>query len=225
MSKVLVFAVALPLLSALPADAAVQVSNTTQINQGFAVSNSDLAQTNIASIQTTGVFTAFGSAGAVALNNGSFGTVGASLADVALTSNSTITFNFVSPRNIGEIATYAGWDTARGGQSYTVSYATAGDPLSFNFLVSVFNQGSGDGFGNVSTRAVITDTSGVLASDVARIRFSFGSGIGTLAYREIDIFAAQVAPIPEPASWAMMIGGFGMVGAVARRRRTYVTMA
>ncbi len=32
--------------------------------------------------------------------------------------------------------------------------------------------------------------------------------------------------IPEPATWAMMIGGFGMIGAVSRRRnRTKVTFA
>lgn len=29
----------------------------------------------------------------------------------------------------------------------------------------------------------------------------------------------DVPPIPEPATWAMMIAGFGMVGAAARRRR------
>ena len=71
--------------AAIPASAAVQVSDTTQINQGFVVSNSDLAQTAIASIQTTGVFTNSGSAGAAVLNDGSFGRVGFSLGDAALT--------------------------------------------------------------------------------------------------------------------------------------------
>lgn len=28
-----------------------------------------------------------------------------------------------------------------------------------------------------------------------------------------------IAPVPEPATWAMMLGGLGLVGAVARRRR------
>jgi hypothetical protein len=37
-----------------------------------------------------------------------------------------------------------------------------------------------------------------------------GSGVGT------------VMAVPEPASWAMLIAGFGLVGAAARRRRTVV---
>jgi hypothetical protein len=28
--------------------------------------------------------------------------------------------------------------------------------------------------------------------------------------------------VPEPATWAMMIGGFGMVGAAMRRRKAQV---
>lgn len=33
----------------------------------------------------------------------------------------------------------------------------------------------------------------------------------------------KVGAVPEPASWAMLIAGFGLVGAVARRRRTAIT--
>lgn len=40
---------------------------------------------------------------------------------------------------------------------------------------------------------------------------------GTLEYRS-DL-SAQVTPVPEPATTAMMIGGLGLVGALARRRR------
>ena len=44
---------------------------------------------------------------------------------------------------------------------------------------------------------------------------------------EFDDFAATLVPaigpdgsgVPEPESWAMLLGGFGLVGAVARRRR------
>ncbi len=34
-----------------------------------------------------------------------------------------------------------------------------------------------------------------------------------------NVLVAQTAVIPEPASWAMLIAGFGLVGAAARRRR------
>jgi hypothetical protein len=42
----------------------------------------------------------------------------------------------------------------------------------------------------------------------------------------IDSVALNVTPsaaVPEPASWAMLIAGFGLVGAAARRRRTALT--
>ena len=35
----------------------------------------------------------------------------------------------------------------------------------------------------------------------------------------------RLAPIPEPASWAMMITGFGLVGSAMRRRRMRMTVA
>lgn len=34
-----------------------------------------------------------------------------------------------------------------------------------------------------------------------------------------DVLESTVSPAPEPAAWALMIGGFGMAGAVLRRRR------
>lgn len=33
------------------------------------------------------------------------------------------------------------------------------------------------------------------------------------------LIVSQVGGVPEPATWAMMIGGFGLVGSAARRRR------
>ena len=35
-----------------------------------------------------------------------------------------------------------------------------------------------------------------------------------------DVMGYDLNSVPEPATWAMMIGGFGFVGAAARRRRT-----
>lgn len=38
------------------------------------------------------------------------------------------------------------------------------------------------------------------------------------------MLAPAVAPVPEPASWAMMIGGFALVGGALRRRRVAVRL-
>jgi hypothetical protein len=35
----------------------------------------------------------------------------------------------------------------------------------------------------------------------------------------------SAAAVPEPASWALMIGGFGLIGAAMRRRRTGLQLA
>lgn len=48
-------------------------------------------------------------------------------------------------------------------------------------------------------------------------------GIYDLAYSLYGEAAAGA--VPEPASWALMIGGFGLVGAALRRRRTSVAFA
>jgi len=63
-----------------------------------------------------------------------------------------------------------------------------------------------------------------------RINFDFGSNTvnqiilssGSNSF-EVDNFA--VAAVPEPASWALMIMGFGSAGAMIRRRRAITTLA
>ena len=40
-----------------------------------------------------------------------------------------------------------------------------------------------------------------------------------------SVTSEATAPVPEPATWAMMIAGFGLMGATMRRRRTSVSFA
>lgn len=41
----------------------------------------------------------------------------------------------------------------------------------------------------------------------------------------VTLGSTGVPTVPEPASWAMIIGGFGLVGAIARRRRNGLVVA
>lgn len=65
----------------------------------------------------------------------------------------------------------------------------------------------------------LTDASGRPITD-----FSITSQSGTL-YDANGAHLAEVAPVPEPATWALMLAGFGTIGATLRRRRTVPSLA
>ena len=87
--------------------------------------------------------------------------------------------------------------------------------LNYSGNTSIFNDlGTGTVFGSVTvfgpTSAVVVNfnAAGIAAINAAGATgssFTFGGSISTGA-------------VPEPASWAMMIAGFGLVGATMRRR-------
>jgi hypothetical protein len=49
-------------------------------------------------------------------------------------------------------------------------------------------------------------------------------GNGGVFFDDVSV-TGPTGAVPEPAAWALMIGGFGMAGAVLRRRRTMVVAA
>ncbi len=88
------------------------------------------------------------------------------------------------------------------------------------------------GFSFTTENAVGFDISGRTGAAFANIdsllwSIDLGSGAGT----SLGIVGAgplrsiATGAVPEPASWAMMIGGFGLVGGMARRRRQVVAIA
>lgn len=52
-----------------------------------------------------------------------------------------------------------------------------------------------------------------LSNFVAQGGFAFYTALG-----EVEVLGRIAGGVPEPASWAMLIAGFGMVGSAARRR-------
>jgi hypothetical protein len=59
----------------------------------------------------------------------------------------------------------------------------------------------------------------LLPTNQLNFRTSVGAD-GLVAF--VDDVSYSVGAVPEPATWALMIGGFGLVGAAARRRKAIV---
>lgn len=57
------------------------------------------------------------------------------------------------------------------------------------------------------------------------LRFSNTSGGLVIDNVRVDVIGAATGAVPEPATWAMMLTGFGLVGACLRRRRDAVAGA
>jgi hypothetical protein len=68
------------------------------------------------------------------------------------------------------------------------------------------------------------DLPSVLGSNNAYVGFTSGTGAGwgehnVLSWAFVNEYKdGGVTPVPEPASWALMLGGLGVLGTVARRR-------
>jgi hypothetical protein len=91
--------------------------------------------------------------------------------------------------------------------------------------------GTAQGNFNVNTATTRNFTFFGVTSDTAFTSFTI-TGAGTNAFAStvfdnIRFGSAATPAVPEPATWAMMIGGFGMVGGAMRyrRRKTSVSFA
>jgi hypothetical protein len=83
----------------------------------------------------------------------------------------------------------------------------------------VWSPANGNQTMTATNRLVRLDFGGATKNSVGGLRF-----LSTNNAFEVDNIA--VAAVPEPATWAMMIGGFGLIGAAARRRaRTTIAYA
>jgi hypothetical protein len=128
--------------------------------------------------------------------------------DLAINGVENVTWNFAAP------VSRIGFAMATGLGRF---------PTEFDNLGATFNLLTSNGDAGVITLADLG------SGYAAWIEISSTTAFSSLSFTEVgtnvqDQYWGNVvsAAVPEPASWALMIAGFGLVGGVMRRRRTVV---
>ena len=171
----------------------------------------------------SGNFSLFGAGLVAVLTDGTFGrlnywpNVGGSPTEVtcgtvAGGAGQSVTYTLTgsaSGYNLTNIIVYGGWgDAGRDQQAYTVYYSTIAAPTAFILLSSV-NYNPANPFAVQSaTRATLLPANGVLATNVAAVKFDFTTPAGendSSGYSEIDLYGT---PTPQPVKWAVGNGNW-----------------
>ncbi len=125
----------------------------------------------------------------------------------------TFSLNFTLPGSAPQAARAAGTPAARFTGQFAVDNTVTGIRLNGNTIT-----GSGGGFGSWTAFAA---NSGFLAG-TNTLEFDVLNGAqnggNPLGFRAEFLTSA----VPESSTWAMMIGGFALIGTAMRRRRTLV---
>jgi hypothetical protein len=117
-----------------------------------------------------------------------------------------------------------------GAGSYDLAYVLSGGfgsyyYFGFNATTELFESASIDGFEQILSAIKSDFSSGFFVrNDPAfTLARNYNPESGELPFVRVAINSSTGGAVPEPATWAMMIAGFGLVGAVSRRRRAAVS--
>lgn len=113
----------------------------------------------------------------------------------------------------------------RAGSSYGFSWANAGRDSGGAQQLNVFVDGNqvGSHFSTGFTGWLSNSVRFTATGTSAALTFASRDVGGRPSYGNL-ITDVSVAGVPEPATWAMLISGFGLVGYAARRRRRQAIM-
>ncbi len=105
-----------------------------------------------------------------------------------------------SGHTLNKIIVHGGWsDAGRDQQAYTVSYSKVATPTTFVSLGAVNYNPANPAAVQSTTRATLTPANGVLATNVAAVRFDFtnpGSENGWVGYAQLAVYGAPTLSAP-----------------------------
>lgn len=198
-----------------------------------------LAATSALTAVSAQAATTFTDLGAWQAAAGSFNrdtTYGTDFTDISsLTLDDGTQLGFAAPANIRTIG--SGWATWSGGYTGQVLFNTGGTTMTIalNSMLGGFGLFvEPDPFGLRNFTMILSDGSTAFASYDGNAGAGFfgfvGNGITSVQLVSTDDFAvgdiyttSALAGVPEPATWGMMILGFGAIGGAMRRRKAQVT--
>lgn len=105
-------------------------------------------------------------------------------------------------------------------QNYTLGGAYGSVNLG-TFSTNAFSSSTGIAGNSPFATYTLSFTAGNAGTLMANIGTTSADNVGPL----LDSVRLDIGVVPEPASWALMIAGFGMVGFAARRRRSALAAA
>lgn len=113
-------------------------------------------------------------------------------------------------------------------ENLTVLFEKAWDKVTFNFsrgdtFSLKVNDSTDFGFCSICSLAQGSGQFTLFGDGITKLEFSFDPSI--TAATQFRVAVPTQAPIPEPATWAMMIVGLGFAGGLIRRRATRVQFA
>ncbi|MDO6416477.1 PEPxxWA-CTERM sorting domain-containing protein [Sphingomonas sp. BIUV-7] len=106
--------------------------------------------------------------------------------------------------------------------NFTSASAATGDAFGLNYGLNGINVPV-----NYISGTQLAGTATFLNQTIAGLHLTAGSYVfsSSSANDTLTINVGPLAAVPEPATWAMMVGGFGLLGAAMRRRKVGVRFA
>lgn len=114
---------------------------------------------------------------------------------------------------------YSGWDGKIKDVAGSANNLNGSQTVNFGItltgisVIAVHYGGGKTGPGKESTAFYVLDA----AQGINQIHLAYGASSNAVLF--VTGLPRQIGSVPEPATWATMVGGFGLVGGQMRRRR------